>query len=59
MVFEYHTHPLLLFRESGSSLALDFEVGGDIFATLSKAMPPFVVFVLFVVNTNRRPMPPS
>ena len=21
--------------------------------------PPFVVFVLFVVNTNRRPMPPS
>ena len=22
-------------------------------------IPPFVVFVLFVVNTNRRPMPPS
>jgi hypothetical protein len=39
-LFEYHTPPLLLFRESGSSFAVNFEGGGDFLATLSMAMPP-------------------
>ena len=39
-LFNYHTHPLLLFRESGASFALDFESGRDIFARLSMDMIP-------------------
>ena len=52
--------PLCCFSERvGRRLPWTLEAAGISSQLFHGHDPPFVVFVLFVVNTNRRPMPPS
>ena len=58
-LFEYHT-PLCCFSGRVSRrLPWTLEAAGISSQRFHGHDPPFVVFVLFVVNANRRPMPPS